>query len=211
VLTAEIYATFDKLMHIRIILLVDAYLQVLSAASSSRIKGLEQEAARLPHDERSRFHGILGASRPMRELYQHIEAAGRTRGTVLIVGESGTGKELVARALHEIGARREGPFIAFNCAAIPKDLIESELFGYRKGAFSGANAEYPGLFRAADGGTLFLDEITETRAETQSKLLRAIQERARCGRSAPPVKWCSMCGWWHQPTAIRKTQCAPTS
>jgi len=178
VLTAEIYITFDKLMHIRIILLVDAYLQVLSAAAGSRIKGLEREAARLPHDERSRFHGIVGASRPMRELYQRIEAAGRTRGTVLIVGESGTGKELVARALHEIGARGEGPFIAFNCAAIPKDLIESELFGYRKGAFSGANAEYPGLFRAADGGTLFLDEITEMGAETQSKLLRAIQERA---------------------------------
>jgi transcriptional regulator with PAS, ATPase and Fis domain len=114
----------------------------------------------------------------MRALYQRIEAAGKTRGTVLIIGESGTGKELVARALHEAGARPEVPFIAFNCAAIPKDLIESELFGYRKGAFSGANTEYLGLFRAAEGGTLFLDEITEMGAETQTKLLRAIQERA---------------------------------
>jgi transcriptional regulator with PAS, ATPase and Fis domain len=114
----------------------------------------------------------------MRELYKRIEAASKTRGTVLIVGESGTGKELVARALHEAGSKTDGPFIAFNCAAIPKDLIESELFGYRRGAFSGANTEYPGLFRAAEGGTLFLDEITEMGAETQVKLLRAIQERA---------------------------------
>jgi two-component system, NtrC family, response regulator AtoC len=177
-LTLETYTKFDKLSHIRIILLVDAYFRVLSAASGSRIKELELEAARLPHDERSRFHGIVGASPPMRELYRRIEAAGKTRGTVLIVGESGTGKELVARALHDVGARSEASFVAFNCAAIPKDLIESELFGYRKGAFSGANTEYPGLFRAAEGGTLFLDEITEMGAETQSKLLRALQERA---------------------------------
>jgi two-component system response regulator AtoC len=178
VLTLETYAKFDKLSHIRIILLVDAYFRVLSATTGSRIKELEREAARLPHDERSRFYGIVGASSSMREIYRRIEAAGKTNGTVLIVGESGTGKELVARALHDIGARREAQFVAFNCAAIPKDLIESELFGYRKGAFSGANTEYPGLFRAAEGGTLFLDEITEMSAETQSKLLRAIQERA---------------------------------
>ena len=177
-LTLETYAKFDKLSHIRIILLVDAYFRVLSASTGTRIKQLEREAARLPYDERSRFRGIVGASPAMRALYKRIEAAGKTRGTVLIVGESGTGKELVARALHEAGARNEAPFIAFNCAAIPKDLIESELFGYRRGAFSGANTEYPGLFRAAEGGTLFLDEITEMGAETQSKLLRAIQERA---------------------------------
>ena len=177
-LTLETYDKFDRLSHIRIILLVDAYFRVLSAATGSRIKELEWETARLPHDERSRFHEIIGASSPMRELYRRIEAASKTRGTVLIVGESGTGKELVARALHDVGARSEGQFVAFNCAAIPKDLIESELFGYRKGAFSGANTEYPGLFRAAEGGTLFLDEITEMGAETQSKLLRALQERA---------------------------------
>jgi DNA-binding NtrC family response regulator len=178
VLTLEIYGKFDKLMHIRIILLVDAYLQVLSADTRSRIKELERDAAHLPRDERSRYHGIVGGSSLMRELYKRIAAAAKTSGTVLIIGESGTGKELVARALHEAGTRAEAPFIAFNCAAIPKDLIESELFGYRKGAFSGANTEYPGLFRAAEGGTLFLDEITEMGAETQSKLLRAIQERA---------------------------------
>jgi transcriptional regulator with PAS, ATPase and Fis domain len=114
----------------------------------------------------------------MLALYRRIEAASRTTGTVLILGESGTGKELVAHALHESGPRGQRPFVAFNCAAIPKDLIESELFGYKRGAFSGANTEYSGLFRAAEGGTLFLDEITEMGAETQSKLLRAIQERA---------------------------------
>jgi DNA-binding NtrC family response regulator len=176
-LSLETYAKFDKLSHIRIILLVDAYFRVLSAASGSRIKELEREAARIPPGERSRFHEIVGASAAIRELYRRIEAAAKTRGTVLIIGESGTGKELVARALHDLGAR-SGQFVAFNCAAIPKDLIESELFGYKKGAFSGANTEYPGLFRAAEVGTLFLDEITEMGAETQSKLLRAIQEHA---------------------------------
>lgn len=176
--TLETYTKFDRLSHIRIILIVDAYLRTLAAETGTRIKGLEAEAARLPRDERSRFRGIVGSSPPMRTLYQRIEAASKTLGTVLVVGESGTGKELVARALHEAGPRHEGPFVAFNCAAIPKDLIESELFGYKRGAFSGANTEYLGLFRAAEGGTLFLDEITEMGAETQTKLLRAIQERA---------------------------------
>jgi DNA-binding NtrC family response regulator len=174
----ETYTKFDKLSHIRIILLVDAYFRAVTATAGARISGLEREAAHLPHDERNRFRGMVGASPPMRALYQRIEAASRTGGTVLIVGESGTGKELVARALHEAGRRPEGPFVAFNCAAIPKDLIESELFGYKRGAFSGANTDYPGLFRAAEGGTLLLDEITEMGAETQSKLLRALQERA---------------------------------
>ena len=121
---------------------------------------------------------MVGASAAMRQLYDRVEAAGVTRGTILIVGESGTGKELVAHAIHECGPQPGAPFVALNCAAIPKDLIESELFGYKRGAFSGANAEYLGLFRAADGGTLFLDEVTEMSADTQSKLLRAIQERA---------------------------------
>ncbi|HUN57119.1 MAG TPA: sigma-54 dependent transcriptional regulator [Candidatus Binataceae bacterium] len=176
--TLDVYTKFDQLSHIRIILLVDAYFRSLSAAQGARIKGLEHEAARLSHDQRAHFHGIVGGSSPMRTLYQRIDAASRTRGTVLIVGESGSGKELVARALHEAGPRQSTPFVAFNCAAIPEDLIESELFGYRRGAFSGANTEYSGLFRAAEGGTLFLDEITEMSAETQAKLLRAIQEHA---------------------------------
>jgi transcriptional regulator with PAS, ATPase and Fis domain len=113
----------------------------------------------------------------MRQLYERIEAAAATRGTVLVLGESGSGKELVARAVHECAAAPRAPFVALNCAAIPRELIESELFGYKRGAFSGAATEYLGLFRAADGGTLFLDEITEMSPETQSKLLRVIQER----------------------------------
>jgi transcriptional regulator with PAS, ATPase and Fis domain len=113
----------------------------------------------------------------MRHLFRRTEAVAATRSTVLIVGESGTGKELVARAIHQCGAQR-GSFVPLNCAAIPKDLVESELFGHRRGAFSGATTDHPGLLRAAHGGTVFLDEITEMSPELQAKLLRAIQERA---------------------------------
>jgi transcriptional regulator with PAS, ATPase and Fis domain len=174
----DFYMTFDRLSHVRIMLIVDAYMRVATAVQESRVRRLEWEAARLPHDERTTFFGLVGRSAVMRRLYERITAAAKTRGTVLIVGESGTGKELVARALHEAGGRTNAPFVAFNCAAIPKDLIESELFGYKRGAFSGANTDYLGLFRAADGGTLFLDEITEMSPETQAKLLRAMQERS---------------------------------
>src|SRR5208282_1282741 len=173
----EIYTTFDKLSHIRMILLADAYFRSASASAGARIQALERQATLVSREKRSIFHGLVGSSPAMRRLYDHIEAAAGTRGTILIVGESGTGKELVARAIHECGTAATAPFVALNCAAIPKDLIESELFGYRKGAFSGANADYLGLFRAAEGGTLFLDEVTEMAPETQSKLLRAVQER----------------------------------
>jgi transcriptional regulator with PAS, ATPase and Fis domain len=173
----SIYTTFDKLSHIRIILLVDAYFRSQTASAGARIQALEREGQHLPAGERTHFHGLVGQSAPMRRLYERIEAAGATRGTILVVGESGTGKELVARAIHECGSSRQAPFVALNCAAIPRDLIESELFGYKRGAFSGATNEYLGLFRAADGGSLFLDEVTEMSPETQSKLLRAIQER----------------------------------
>jgi DNA-binding NtrC family response regulator len=172
----SIYTTFDKLSHIRMMLLADAYFRSVAAEAGARIQRLEKEAARIPDGERQSFHGLIGATPVMRQLYVRIEASGRTRGNVLIVGESGTGKELVARAIHEC-ADHPGPFVALNCAALPKDLIESELFGYKRGAFSGANSEYLGLFRAAEDGTLFLDEITEMGPETQSKLLRTIQER----------------------------------
>ena len=174
----EIYTAFDKLSHIRVILLADAYFRSASASAGARIQALERQATLLARDQRTTFHGLVGSSPTMRRLYDRIEAAAETRGTILIVGESGTGKELVARAIHESAVAPTSPFVALNCAAIPKDLIESELFGYRKGAFSGANADYLGLFRAAEGGTLFLDEVTEMAAETQSKLLRAVQERS---------------------------------
>lgn len=173
----QVYNKFDKLSHIRIILLVDSYSRSQWASAATRIHALELEAKSVPAHERTRFHGLIGSARPMREMYARIEAAGRTRGTVLIVGESGTGKELVARAIHECGPDTNAPFVALNCAALPRDLIESELFGHRRGAFSGANSDYLGLFRAAQGGTLFLDEVTEMSADTQTKLLRALQER----------------------------------
>jgi transcriptional regulator with PAS, ATPase and Fis domain len=123
------------------------------------------------------FQGLVGSNPAMRRLFRRIEAVAINRSTVLIVGESGTGKELVARAIHRCGVQK-GSFIPLNCAAIPKDLVESELFGHRRGAFSGANADHSGLLRAADGGTVLLDEITEMSPELQAKLLRAIQERA---------------------------------
>ena len=173
----SIYRAFEKLNYVRMTLIGEAYFRYWTAEQGVRLSEVEREAAKIPPEERTQFHGLIGASLAMRALYRRIESAGRTRGTVLIVGESGTGKELVARAIHECGDEPGAPFVALNCAALPTHLIESELFGYRRGAFSGANADYLGLFRAADGGTLFLDEITEMSAETQSKLLRAVQER----------------------------------
>jgi two-component system, NtrC family, response regulator AtoC len=177
-LLPHVYLAFDKLSHCRMIVLADAYFRSTSAIANARIRDLEREAAILPRQARSRFHGIVGANAAMHQLYERVEAAAKTRGTILIVGESGTGKELVARAIHEASEQAQTPFVALNCAAIPRELIESELFGYKRGAFSGAHAEHLGLFRSAEGGTLFLDEITEMSPETQSKLLRALQERS---------------------------------
>lgn len=126
-------------------------------------------------DERSRA-SLVGASIGMQEVFKIIDKVADTPSTVLLTGESGTGKELVASALHASSSRKGKPFIRINCAAIPKDLIESELFGYERGAFTGAVTSKPGRFELADGGTLFLDEIAEIPVEMQAKLLRAIQE-----------------------------------
>ncbi|HEU0034426.1 MAG TPA: sigma-54 dependent transcriptional regulator [Kofleriaceae bacterium] len=120
--------------------------------------------------------GLVGQSNEMQSIFSVIESVADTPSTVLITGESGTGKELVAKALHEQSSRKDEPFIKINCAAIPKTLMESELFGYEKGAFTGATSSKPGRFELADGGTLFLDEIGEIPVEMQVKLLRAIQE-----------------------------------
>jgi DNA-binding NtrC family response regulator len=119
---------------------------------------------------------LVGESPAIHQVYGVIEKVADTPSTVLITGESGTGKELIARALHEYSSRREGPFIKINCAAIPKTLMESELFGYEKGAFTGAVGAKPGRFELAHGGTLFLDEIGEIPVEMQVKLLRVLQE-----------------------------------
>ena len=121
-------------------------------------------------------YGIIGKSPGLLDLYAVLDRVADTPTTVLITGESGTGKELVARALHENSSRRDKPFIKVNCAAIPRDLMESELFGYERGAFTGAVASKPGRFELASGGTLFLDEIGSIPVEMQVKLLRALQE-----------------------------------
>jgi two-component system response regulator AtoC len=125
--------------------------------------------------EGSRF-GIIGKSPPIQDVYTILARVADTPTTVLVTGESGTGKELVARALHENSSRRDRPFIKVNCAAIPKDLMEAELFGYERGAFTGAIASKPGRFELASGGTLFLDEIGELPNDMQVKLLRVLQE-----------------------------------
>jgi len=125
------------------------------------------------------FHGMIGTSATMRRLFDRIaKLAEDNRITVLIQGESGTGKELVAKAIHAQSARRDNNFVPVNCAAIPDDLLESELFGYVKGAFTGANQAKTGRIEYADGGTLFLDEIGDMKANLQAKLLRVLQDRS---------------------------------
>jgi two-component system nitrogen regulation response regulator GlnG len=119
---------------------------------------------------------LIGRSAAMQDIYRTLARLMQTDLTVMISGESGTGKELVARALHDYGKRRNGPFVAINMAAIPRDLIESELFGHEKGAFTGAIARNPGHFELAEGGTLFLDEIGDMPAEAQTRLLRVLQQ-----------------------------------
>src|SRR5688572_18950972 len=122
--------------------------------------------------------GIVGDSPALKALACQIEIAGRSNLTVLVSGESGTGKELVARAIHRHSPRSNGPLVCFNCGAITESLLESELFGYVRGAFTGADRDRKGLFEAADGGTLFLDEIGEMPVSSQAKLLRVLQEHA---------------------------------
>lgn len=121
---------------------------------------------------------LLGASRVMEQLREMIERVARSQAPVHIYGESGTGKELVAHLIHEAGPRREGPFVPVNCGAIPTELMESELFGHRKGSFTGAVADKLGLIQSAEGGTLFLDEIADLPLHMQVKLLRVIQEKS---------------------------------
>jgi len=121
--------------------------------------------------------GIIGRSRAMLELFDTVKRLARHQATTLILGESGTGKELIARALHSLGPRRDGPFVAVNCATLSEPLLESELFGYERGAFTGADRAKEGVMETADGGTLFLDEVNEMGLGCQAKLLRALERR----------------------------------
>ncbi len=156
-------------------------LSAMSAIASIAIENLQhlewlvEENRKLRKE--SEAYGILGESQKIQDVLQFINKVGATDSTVLILGESGTGKELVARALHEKSSRANNPFIAINCAALTEPLLESELFGHEKGAFTGAIAQKKGKFEVADGGTLFLDEVTELTPLLQAKLLRVLQER----------------------------------
>lgn len=145
-------------------------------SKAARTRELSKKHVSGDPNERGRYR-IIGESPPMRGVYEVIEKVADTPSTVLITGESGTGKELIARALHENSSRKNKPFVSVNCAAIPPDLLESELFGYEKGAFTGAVTSKPGRFELADEGTLFLDEIGEIPVSMQVKLLRALQEQ----------------------------------
>jgi len=137
----------------------------------------ENEQLKAKLQDRYKFQNVIGKSKKMQELFELIESVAASEANILIQGENGTGKELIANAIHYNSKRSKGPFIKINCAAIPKDLIESELFGYKKGAFTGATMDKEGLFEMAEGGSLLLDEIGEMPPYLQTKLLRVLQER----------------------------------
>lgn len=155
---------------------VNEFQEIVQEALSAKEKPPEEEGA--SRGKRHRHFGLLvGESEAMKRVYDLIRRVAGTKSNIMISGESGTGKELAARAIHVLSARKNMPFVVINCAGIPENLIESELFGYRKGAFTGANIDKKGLFDVADGGTVFLDEVGELSPAIQVKLLRVIQER----------------------------------
>ncbi|HEY3044544.1 MAG TPA: sigma-54 dependent transcriptional regulator, partial [Vicinamibacterales bacterium] len=155
----------------------DRLLDKLEKAIKQKSLMDENEQLKQKLQDRYKFQNVIGKSKKMQELFELIESVAASEANILIQGENGTGKELIANAIHYNSKRSKGPFIKINCAAIPKDLIESELFGYKKGAFTGANTDKVGLFEMAEGGSLLLDEIGEMPPYLQTKLLRVLQER----------------------------------
>ncbi|MFC1855237.1 sigma-54-dependent transcriptional regulator [Thermodesulfobacteriota bacterium] len=152
---------------------------ILTVEKAFKLKDLVDENIQLKKALDSKFkrENIIGVSRKMQQILDLVDKVAKSDTSVLITGESGTGKELIAKAIYRNSSRKDAPFIAVNCAAIPDNLVESELFGFVKGAFSGANSDKPGKFELADKGTIFLDEITELKPEIQAKLLRVLQEK----------------------------------
>ena len=158
-------------------------------ALRAREAGLRDEVGTLRRDlaRRARFDGIVGTSEAMAPVFELMQSAAASPIAVLVEGETGVGKELVARGIHKASRRADRPFIAVNCGALPRELVESQLFGHKRGSFTGATADHKGLFEAADGGTLFLDEIGELEPDVQVKLLRVLQEGEvlRVGATTP--------------------------
>ncbi len=161
-------------------------LEVVREACEKHALRLEVERMRRQLDRRYGFHQLIGSTPPMMDVLERIRLAAPTPSTILITGESGTGKELVARALHQNSLRAKGPFVAINCTALPESLVEGELFGHEKGAYTGASIARKGFFEGAGGGTLFIDEIGDMPAGLQPKLLRVLEERVitRIGSTA---------------------------
>lgn len=146
-----------------------------------------EDSVQIKPSDQQRFGGIVGRDRRMRKLYSILERIAPTDSTVVIEGETGTGKEVIARTIHDRSLRREGPFLVFDCSAVPENLVESELFGHERGAFTGATRTRQGVFELADGGTVFLDELGELPLNLQSRLLRVLESREvrRVGGDAP--------------------------
>src|SRR5260370_6016969 len=156
---------------------IDELLHVLDSALEQRRLKSENAYLRAQLNDRYRFEGVIGKSRPMAKLFQLLETVAPTNSTILITGETGTGKEVVARAIHHNGPRRIQRFVALNCSAIPETLLEPELFGHVRGAFTGASGNRQGRLEQAHKGTLFLDEVGTMSAALQVRLLRVLQER----------------------------------
>ena len=164
---------------------VNDFKRIINDAIGSKARLREED-----NGSKSRYHfgSLIGESPQMRKVYDLVERVSQTKTNILISGESGTGKELVAKAIHNLSERRDKPIVVINCAGIPENLIESELFGYKKGAFTGAVADKEGLFDVADGGMVFLDEVGELSPVIQVKLLRVIQERTFTAVGGTEVK-----------------------